>query len=130
MSSDHNGKLNKAREELQKAQDELKLDEARVEDCGRMEDMTINEIKAGVEAQINQAREEAISDTCSGFLYSLWLNHQEMDFTFFSEEAIEEVKRLAAKTAKDAEASTSLDPNEVIPPAANVQVKVADNSEV
>ena len=48
-----------------------------------MANATIDDIKAGVDARISQAREEAISDNCSGFLYTLWLNHPEMDFSFF-----------------------------------------------
>ena len=78
--------------------------------------MTISEIKVEVEARIGQAHEEAMSDTYSGFLYTLWLNHPEVDFSFFGEEAIEEVKQYAAKTVNDVEASTPLDPTEVILP--------------
>ena len=92
--------------------------------------MTINEIKVGVEAQIDQACKEAVSDTCSGFLYTLWLNHLEVDFSFFGEEAIEEVKGYAAEAAKDVEASTPLDPTELVLPNANIEVKLANNAKV
>jgi len=85
---------------------------------------TINEIKAGVETWIAQACEEAIFDTCSVFLYTLRLKHPEMDLCFFSEEAVEEVKRYAVEAIKDIEASTLLDPSEVAPPIAYTRAKV------
>ena len=53
-----------------------------------------------------------------------------MDFFFFGEKVIVEVKRFAAEAAKDAEASTLLDPSEVIPPVANAKVQPANNVEV
>ena len=78
-------------------------------ECGRTTEVAIDKIKAGVEARINQPCEEVVSDTCLGFLYTLWLNHQVMDFSFFGEEAIEEVKQYAVEVVKDAKASTLLD---------------------
>jgi len=57
-----------------------------------MANVAIDEIKAGVYARIAQARKEAVFDTCSGFLYTLWLNHPKLDFSFFDDEAVEEVK--------------------------------------
>lgn len=84
----------------------------------------------GVEARIDQACKEAVSDTCSEFLYTLWLNHPKMDFSLFGEEAIEEVKQYAVEAAKDAEASTPLDPTEVVPPTADNEVQPAEATEV
>ena len=94
--------LNKAKEELEKTRDEVRLTKAeleatkdewkRAEDradlCEHMVSAAIDDIKASVEAQIDQACKEVKSDTCSGFLYTLWLNHPEMDFSFFGDEAI------------------------------------------
>ena len=68
-----------------------------------------------MEARIHKAHKEAVSDTCSGFLYTLWLKHPEMDFSFFNEEAVEEVKRYAVEAANDTEASALLDPSDVAP---------------
>jgi len=70
----------------------------------------IDEIKASVEARIAQAHEEAESNTCLGFFFTLWVNHLEMDFFFFGEEAVEEVKRFTAQAAREktTEACSSL----------------------
>jgi len=59
--------------------------------------VAINEIKAGVDGRITQARKEAVSDTSLGFLYTLWLNHPELDFSFFDDEVVEKVKQYAAE---------------------------------
>ena len=88
-----------------------------------MVNVTIDEIKAGVEAWIVQARAEAVSNTCSRILYILWLNHPEIDFSFFGGEVVEEVKRYAAEAAEDVEASTPLDSTEVISLAVNAEVQ-------
>ena len=85
---------------------------------------TIDEIKASVEVRIAQACEEAIFDTCSGFLYTLWLEHPEMDFSFFSEKAVEEMKRYTADVVKDTETSIPQDPFEVASPNAGTGVEV------
>ena len=116
--------LNKNKEELLKAQSELKLAEARVDEYERMAAGTIDEIKAGVEVRIAQAHEEAISDTCSSFLYTLWLQYPEMDFSFFGEEVVDEVKQYAADAAKDIETSIPQDPSEVAPPNAGIEAEV------
>ena len=100
----------------------MKLVVNRAKKCEQMVGRAVDEIKARVEARIAQALEKAESDTYSGFLFTLWLNHSKMDFSFFSEEAIKEVKQFAAETTKDAEASTLLDPSKVILLVANTKV--------
>ena len=47
-----------------------------------------------------------------------------MDFSFFDEEDVDEVKRYAVEATKDAETSTSLDPSEVALPTANTKAEV------
>ena len=89
-----------------------------------MENTVIDDIKASVDDRISQTCEVVVSDTCSGFLYILWLNHPKMDFSFFAEEAIEEMKWYVTKAAKDVEASTPLNPTEVVPPAIDSKAKV------
>ena len=120
------GELNKAREELQKAKIELNMTKERVKKCERMADRAINEIKAGVEAQIDKAHKEAVFDTCLGFLYTLWLKHLEMDFSFFGEEAIKEVKKFTAEPTKDAKASTSQDQGGAVLPVDNAEVQLSE----
>ncbi|XP_052172158.1 uncharacterized protein LOC127788082 [Diospyros lotus] len=93
-----------------------------------MANATIDEIKAGIEARIDQARKEAVSDTCSGFLYTLWLNHPEMDF--FGEEAVEEVKQYAIEAVEVAEASTPLNSSEIASLAANVEIQPTEAAEL
>ena len=122
--------LNKNKEELLKAQSKLKLAEARVDKYERMAAGTIDEIKVAMEVWIAQAPEEAISDTCSGFLYTLWLKHPEMDFSFFGREAVEKVKRYAIEVVENTEASTPLDSTEVVLPAANAEVQPAEAAEI
>ena len=63
-----------------------------------------------------------MSDSCSGFLHTLWLNHTEIDFSFLGDEVVEEEKQYTAEVAKDAEASTPLDPSKVIPPTTDAKV--------
>ena len=84
--------------------------------------MAINEIKEGVDSRIVQARKEAVLDTCSGYLYTLWLNHAELDFSFFGDEAVEEVKQYAVDAAQSAEVSTLPGPSKVTPPAVQLEV--------
>ena len=62
--------------------DEWKWAEDHVDLCKQMPSAAIDDIKASVEAQIDQACKEVKYDTGSGFLYTLWLNHLEMDFSF------------------------------------------------
>jgi len=56
----------------------------------------------------------------------LWVKHPEMDFSFFGEEAVEEVKRFVAQASKDAEASTLQDQSGVVPLAVNVEGQPTD----
>ena len=83
----------------------------------------------GVDARLAQACAKVMSNTCSGFFYTLWSNHSEMNFSFGGE-AVEEVKRYAAEAAKGAKASTPLNSSEVVPPAANAEVQPAEVAEV
>jgi len=66
-----------------------------------------------------------MSDTCLGFLYTLWLNHPEMDFFFFVNEVVEEVKQYAVKAAENVGASILSDPSEVTLPATHTEVQHA-----
>ena len=91
-----------------------------------MENVAIDEIKACVDARIAQARKEAVFDTCSGFLYTLWMNHPELDFSFFGDEVVEEVKQYAAEAAQSAEISILPDPSEVAPLAVQSEVPPAE----
>jgi len=87
--SELTGELNKVKEELHKTKEGLKQVEARQT---WMVSVAVDEIKANVDAWIAQACQEAVSDTYSRFLYTLCLNHPEMDFSFFGDEVIKEVK--------------------------------------
>jgi len=83
-----------------------------------MTSAAIDDIKEDVEARIDQACKEVKSNTCSGFLHTLWLNYPEMDFSFFSDQAVEEVKRYAVEAIKNTEAATLLDSSKVVLPTA------------
>ena len=78
----------------------------------------------------DQARKEAMSNTCLRFLYILWLNHPEIDFIFFGEEAIEEVNRYATEAIKDAKTSTPLNPTELVPSTSNTEVLPAEATKI
>ena len=91
-----------------------------------MANVVIDEIKACLDAQIAQAHQETVLDTCSGFLYTLWLNHPELNFSFFDDEAVEKVKQYAANAPQSAEASTLPDPSEVASLAVQSEVPLAE----
>jgi len=88
--------------------------------------VAINEIKEGMDSRIVQARKEAMLDTCSRYLYTLWLNHPELDFSFFGDEAVEEVKQYAAEVAQNVKISILPDPLEVAPLAVQPEVSIAE----
>ena len=111
---------------MQKAKAEQKKAEDQAFRCEQIADVAIDEIKAGVDARIAQAPKEAVLDTCSGFLYTLWLNHPKLDFSFFSDEAVEEVKQYTADAAQNAKVSALPDPFEVAPPAVQPEVPPAE----
>ncbi|XP_052191907.1 uncharacterized protein LOC127801094 [Diospyros lotus] len=91
------GELNRAKAELSRAEERLKSTKAelraakeertRADDravrCEEFAKMTIDDIRAEVGERMDAARRETRSDTCSAFLYTLWVNHPEMNFSFF-----------------------------------------------
>ena len=71
-----------------------------------------------------------MSDTCSGFLYTLWLNHHEIDFSFFGDKAVEKVKQYTNEAAQNAKTSTLPDPSEVAQPTTHAKVSPTEAAEV
>lgn len=57
------------------------------------------QIKAEVETRVAKEREEVEFKTCSQFLFTLWEEHPKLDFSFFGEEVVEEVKKFATQAA-------------------------------
>ena len=104
--------------QLDKANEELQQVKAQADNDLQSAERTIAEIKAEMEVRIARACVETKSRISSGFLYTLWKRHPELDFSFFGKDAVEEVQKFASLAAKKktSEASTSLDQSGVVPP--------------
>ena len=89
-------KLKRAKEELVNVRSELELARQLADaisgeaEAARRE---VEQIKAEVEAPVAKERKEVEFDTYSAFLFTLWKRHPELDFSFFGEKAMEEVRR-------------------------------------
>ena len=116
-------KLDKAETELSKIKNELELARQQAEASSKEVEVARQEAelfreevvqkKAKVEARVAKELEEVESETCSQFLFTLWVEHPELNFSFFSEEAVEEVKKFVVEAANKEAIPTSLMPNQI-----------------
>ena len=116
--------------QLDKTNEELRQVKAQADNDLQSAERTIAEIKAEMEVRIARACVETKSKISSGFLYTLWKRHPELDFSFLGKNAVEEVQKFASLAAKKktSEVSTSLAPSEVVPPTEGIADSHAEES--
>lgn len=74
----------------------------------------IKQLKVDVEVRVSKDRKEVEFDICSAFLFTLWKAHPDLDVSCFGEEAIEAVKKYAAKAATSQIAVPEPEPFQVV----------------